>query len=96
MTLCNNNDQACFPDTVTSAGPLGGHYNPCFSGSGFNTTLWVQQMLMHRKTCLIPIFSDKGRKTEWVTPRLLRMHIFESTPQFLFMEAKTLNPMLVV
>ena len=55
MTLCNNKDQTWFSDTLTSARPLGGHSNPRLSGSGFNATLWVQQMLMHRKTCLIPI-----------------------------------------
>ena len=55
MTLCNNNDQAWFSDTLlTCARPLGS-LNPCLSGSGFNTTLGVQQMLMHKKTCLIPI-----------------------------------------
>ena len=55
MTLCNNNDQTCFSDALTSAGPLGGPLNPYLSGSGFNITLGVQQMLMRRKTCLIPI-----------------------------------------
>ena len=28
-------------------------------GSGFNTSLRVQQMLMHRKSCLIPVLMDK-------------------------------------
>ena len=55
MTLCNNNDQTCFSDVLTYARPLRSRYNPRLSGSGFNTTLWVQQMLIHRKTCLIPI-----------------------------------------
>ena len=55
MTLCNNNDQTCFSDTLTSARPLRGRQNPQLSESGFNTTLGVQQMLMHRKTCLTPI-----------------------------------------
>ena len=48
--LCNNNDQTCFSDTLTSAGPL--------SGSGINTSLGAQQMLMHRKSCLIPTFQN--------------------------------------
>ena len=55
MTLCNNNDQTWFSDTLTSARPLGGRSTPRLSGSGFNTTLEVQHMIMHRKTCLIPI-----------------------------------------
>ena len=49
MTLCNNNDQTWFSDTLTSARPLGGPQNPRLSGSGFNITLRVQQMLMHNK-----------------------------------------------
>ena len=52
---CNNSDQTCFSDTLTSAGPLGRCWNPRLSGSGFNTSLGTQQMLMHRKSCLIPI-----------------------------------------
>ena len=55
MALCKNNDQAWFSDTLTSAGPLGGRLNPRLSGSDFNATLEVQQMLMYRKTCLIAI-----------------------------------------
>ena len=47
MFVCKNSNQTCFSDTLTSAGPL--------SGSGFNTSLRAQQMLMHRKSCLIPI-----------------------------------------
>ena len=46
MFLCNNSDQTCFSDTLTSAGLL---------SSGFNTSLRAQQMLMHRKPCPIPI-----------------------------------------
>ena len=55
MNICNNNDQTCFSDTLTSARPPVGRLNPRLLGSGFNTTLGVQQMLMRRKTCLIPI-----------------------------------------
>ena len=55
MTLCNNNDETWFSNTLTSAKPLVCHLNPRLSGSGFNTTMGVQQILMHRKTCLIPI-----------------------------------------
>ena len=49
------NDQTYFSDTLTSARPLGGRKNPCILGSGLSTTLGDQQMLMHRKTCFIPI-----------------------------------------
>ena len=55
MTLCNNSDQTWFSDALTSARPLRGHQNPRLLGSGFNTALGVQQMLMHRKSCLISI-----------------------------------------
>ena len=54
--LCNNSNQKCFSDTLTSAGPLGRCRNPRLSDSGFHTSLGAQQMLMHRKSCLIPIF----------------------------------------
>ena len=51
MFLCNNSDRTCFSDIVTSAGPLGRPlgrcWNPRLSGSGFNTSLGAQQMLMH-------------------------------------------------
>ena len=55
MTLCNNNDQTWFSNTLGYARPLWIRLNPRLSGSGFNITLGVQQMLMHRKMCLIPI-----------------------------------------
>ena len=53
--LCNNSDQMWFSNTFTSAGPLERCWNPHLSGSGFTTALRVQQMLMYRKSCLIPI-----------------------------------------
>ena len=59
MTLCNNNDQTWFFDQLTSAGPLGVVKNPRLLSSGFNITLGVQQMLMHRKTSLTPILLNK-------------------------------------
>ena len=59
MSLCNNNDQTWISETLTSARSLGGRYNPRLSGSGFNSILWIQQMLMHRKTCLIPILKHE-------------------------------------
>ena len=46
ISLCNNNDQTCFSDTLTSTEHL---------WLGFNIFLGAQQMLMHRKSCLIPI-----------------------------------------
>ena len=58
MTLCNTNDQAWFSDALTSAGRLRGRKKRRHPGSGFNITLGVQQMLMHRKTHLIPILPD--------------------------------------
>ena len=39
MTFYNDNDQTWFSDTQTSARHLGGY---------LHTTVWVQQMLMHR------------------------------------------------
>ena len=63
IALCNNNDQTCFSDTLTSTGPLRRGRNPHFSGSGFNISLGARQMLMHRKSCLIPIIIlFQGRK----------------------------------
>ena len=54
MILCNNNNQTCFSDTLTLAIPVGGCST---SPSG------VQQMLMHRTTCLIPILRHKLSET---------------------------------
>ena len=48
------NDQTCFSDTLTSARPLMGCKNPRLSGSGFNTPLGVQQMLMNKKNMFDP------------------------------------------
>ena len=59
MTLCKNNEKQWFPDTQTSARPLEGRKNPSLSGSCFNTLLGFQQMLMRRKTCLIPIVVNR-------------------------------------
>ena len=56
--LFNNSDPTCFSDTLTTAWPLCGCWNHRMSGSGFNTSLGAQQMLMHRKSCLIPIFKS--------------------------------------
>ena len=58
--LCNKSDQTYFSDTCTftSAGPLGRYWNSRLSGSGFNTSLWAQQMLMHRKSYLISLFKS--------------------------------------
>ena len=50
MTLYNNNDQTWFSDTLTSARPL--------SGSSFNSTLGVQQVLMHRKKHMFDPYSE--------------------------------------
>ena len=55
MFLCNNSDQTGFSDTFTSAGALGSGWNPRLSNSDFNTSLRAQMVLMHRKSCLIPI-----------------------------------------
>ena len=66
MTLCNNNDQTWSSNRLTSARPLGGRWNPRLSGSGWNTTLGVQQLLMHRKTCLIPILLLRFQKLSQV------------------------------
>ena len=65
--LCNNSDQRCFSDTLTSAGPLGRCWNPRLSGSSFNTSLGIQQILMHRKSCWIPIMTPRihGRTSQW-------------------------------
>ena len=62
MTLCNNNDQTWFSDTLTSARPLGDSWNPRLSGSGFNTTLGVQQMLMHRKNVFDPYIEQQHNR----------------------------------
>ena len=43
-----------FSDTLTSARPTGGRLNPRLSGSGFNPTLGVQQVFMHRKNMFDP------------------------------------------
>ena len=61
MFLCNNSDQTYFSYTLTSAGPLVRCWNPPLS-----TSLRSQQMLMHRKLCLIPIFLQikPGNKTQ--------------------------------
>ena len=52
-------DHTCFSYTLTSARPLGGGggglLSPPFSGWGNNITLGAQHMLMHGKSCLIPI-----------------------------------------
>ena len=66
MCLCNNSDQTCFSDILTPAGPLGRCWNPRLSGSGFNTSLGAQQMLMHRKVCLIPILKLNIKPLTWV------------------------------
>ena len=70
MSLCNNNDQTWFSDVLTSARPLWGSLNCHLSGQGFSITLGIQQMLMHRKTCLFDPYIDwdvkhllKQRKT---------------------------------
>ena len=42
MYSCNNTDQTCFSDTLTSA-------RPPWKVSGFSTSLGAQQMLMHKK-----------------------------------------------
>ena len=53
--LCNNSDQTCFSDTLTSAVPLGTSGDvEILSGSSFNISLGAQQMLMHRKLCFNP------------------------------------------
>ena len=56
MFLCNNSDQTWFYDTFTSSGPLRRCWSPHLSGSGFNISLGAEGMLMHRKSCLIPIY----------------------------------------
>ena len=53
MILSNNSDQTCFSDILTSAGPRGRCWKLSLKGEGFNTSLGAQQMLMHRKSCLI-------------------------------------------
>ena len=50
LYLCNNSDQACLFRALTFAGSPG-----IPSVSVFNTSLVTQRMLMHEKTCLIPI-----------------------------------------
>ena len=66
MTLCNNTDKTWFSDTLTSARPLGGCYNSCLSGLGINTILGVQQIFMHRETCLKPILSFRAGTAEYL------------------------------
>ena len=60
MILCYNNDQTWFSDTLISARSL-----RVVKGLGFNTTLGVQQMLMHRKTCLNPIYNKYSYLVDW-------------------------------
>ena len=52
---CFNSDQTWFSDAQIFARPLSGVKILVFQALCFNTTLGVQQMLMHRKSCLIPI-----------------------------------------
>ena len=54
-TLCNNNNQTWFSDTLTSARPLGVVKTLAFQARVSTPPLGVQQVLMHRKTCLIPM-----------------------------------------
>ena len=48
--------QKWFSDTLVSARPLRGSHYPRLSGLGFNNTLVLKQVVMHRKSRLIPIF----------------------------------------
>ena len=57
ITLCNNNDQIRISDTLTSARPIGVVKTLAFQARVSTTPSGVQQMLMHRKTCLIPIIT---------------------------------------
>ena len=66
MTLCNNNDQTWFFDTLTSARPLRSHLNSRLSGLGFNIT---QQMLSIENMSLL--FNKK-------TPKPVRITIYIS------------------
>ena len=71
MTWCNNNDKNWFSDTLTCARPL-------VVGK---STLGVQQMLMHRKACLIPIVVY--RKTGKLMTSIIILHkIRESLDNF--------------
>ena len=60
--LCNNSDQTCFSDTLTSAGSFGRCWNHHLSGSGINTSLGAQHILMHRKSCLSRIWNSTDRE----------------------------------
>ena len=55
--------------TLTSAGPLGRCWTPSPSGLSFNTSLRAQQMLMNRKSCLIPILTP----LDWRAPPVERI-----------------------
>ena len=55
MTFCINNNQTSFSDTLTSAGPRVVVKTLAFQARISTPPSRVQEMLMHRKTCLIPI-----------------------------------------
>ena len=54
--LCNNSNRTCFFNALTFARSLGRCWKPRPSASVFNTSHGTWRMLMHEKTCLIPIF----------------------------------------
>ena len=53
--LCNNSDRTWFFNALTFAKSLGRCWKPRPPASVFNTSLGTWRMLMHEKTCLIPI-----------------------------------------
>ena len=55
--LCNNSDRTRFSNALTFARSLGRCWKPRPLVSVFNTSHGTWRMLMHKKTCLIPIFN---------------------------------------
>ena len=53
--LCNNSDRTWFFNALTFARTLGRCWKPRPPTSVFNSSLGTWRMLMHEKTCLIPI-----------------------------------------
>ena len=53
----NNHNQTWFSDALTSARPLGGLRKPSPFRLGYQNH---QQMLVHRKTCLLPILLESA------------------------------------
>ena len=65
MFLFNNSSETWLSYTLTFADPSGGVETLAFQARVFNTSLGAQQMLMHRKSCLIPSVFSKLWATSW-------------------------------